>query len=184
MGGGLWCPLTSAMKPQQQEATLGKNFWHQFTTVVVLKQNMRQMTQSEEDTKLRTALENMRYAACTKDDILFLNTLVAKNLQRNVVTDPEFRNVSVITAWNNQKDEFNEQGSARFEADNKQRLTDFYSIDSLGPQYENGPKKKRDKHVNDRHVICLPNFKKLYGIVLHVAVKISLRSYHYVSECR
>ena len=27
----------SAMKPRQQEATLGKIFWHQFTTVVILK---------------------------------------------------------------------------------------------------------------------------------------------------
>ena len=72
-------------------------------TVVILKQNMKQITQSEEDTKLCTALENMQYAACTKDDILFLNTLVVKNLQRNVLTDPEFRNVSVITAWNKSK---------------------------------------------------------------------------------
>lgn len=37
----------SAMKPQQQEATLGKIFWHQFTTVVILKQDMRQTKQSE-----------------------------------------------------------------------------------------------------------------------------------------
>ena len=140
----------SAMKPRQQEATLGKIFWHQFTTVVILKQNMRQTTQSKEDTKLRTALENMRYAACTQDDIVFLNTLVAKNLRSHVFTDPEFRNVSVITAWNNQKDEFNEQGSARFGTDNDQQLTDFYSIDSLGPQDEKRQKKRQTRRRQPR----------------------------------
>ena len=141
---------SSAMKSHQQEATLGKIFWHQFTTVVILKQNMRQTTQSEEDTKLRTALENMRYAACTENDVVFLNTLVAKNLQSDVFTDPEFRNVSVITAWNSQKDEFNEQGSVRFEADSNQPLTDFYSIDTLGAQDENSPKTKR-RQTGDLH---------------------------------
>ena len=137
----------SAMKPRQQEATLGKIFWHQFTTVVILKQNMRQTAQSKEDTKLRTALENMRYAACTQEDIAFLNTLVAKKSQKDtaIFTDPEFRNVSVITAWNNQKDQFNERGSARFAADNKQQLTNFYSIDSLGPQDENGRTKNKKR---------------------------------------
>ena len=32
--------------------------WHQVTTVVILKENMRQKTQTAEDNKLRTALEN------------------------------------------------------------------------------------------------------------------------------
>ena len=73
----------------------------------------------------------------------FLKSLVAKDSRRNIFKDPEFRNVSVITAWNNHKDEFNEQGSARFESDTKQTLTDFYSIDSLGPQDENSPRKRK-----------------------------------------
>ena len=99
---------------------------------------MRQTTQSEEDAKLRTALENMRYAACTQEDIIFLNTLVPKNSQNDttVFTHPEFRNVSIITAWNNHKDQFNELGCARYAEDYKQQLTNFYSIDSLGPQDE------------------------------------------------
>ena len=42
---------------------------------------MRQTTQSKEGTKIRTALENMHYAACTQDDITFLNTLVVKKTQ-------------------------------------------------------------------------------------------------------
>ena len=53
----------------KQESVIGKAVWHQFTTVVILRQNMRQKTQSKEDAKFRTALENMRYKMCTTDDI-------------------------------------------------------------------------------------------------------------------
>jgi hypothetical protein len=109
-----------SMKPRDQEATLGKIFWHQFTTVVLLKKNMRQKTQSEADARLRTALENMRYGDCTKEDIDFLNSRVADKVDKDLFKDPRFRNVSVITAWNSQKDRFNEQGSARFAADHGQ----------------------------------------------------------------
>ena len=35
---------------------------------------MRQTNQSEDDVKLRTALENMRYKSCTPEDITFLRT--------------------------------------------------------------------------------------------------------------
>jgi len=38
---------------------------------------MRQKTQTVEDAKLRTALENMRYAACTPEDIKFLKSRIA-----------------------------------------------------------------------------------------------------------
>lgn len=47
-----------------QENTMGKILWHQFTIIVILKQNMQQQTQSKEDSKLCTALENMQYGAC------------------------------------------------------------------------------------------------------------------------
>ena len=49
----------------EQKASIGKALWHQFTTVVILKENMRQKSQTPEDAKLRTALENLRYKACT-----------------------------------------------------------------------------------------------------------------------
>ena len=42
-----------------QQAAIGKALWHQITTVVILRENMRQKVQSTEDAKLRTALENM-----------------------------------------------------------------------------------------------------------------------------
>ncbi|KIJ28100.1 hypothetical protein M422DRAFT_190190 [Sphaerobolus stellatus SS14] len=42
-----------------QEVALGKTLWHQFITVVILQQNMRQTSMLQEDFKYRTALENM-----------------------------------------------------------------------------------------------------------------------------
>jgi hypothetical protein len=47
---------------------------------MILRQNMRQTTQTEDDAKLQTTLENMRYAACTVDDIRFLHTRIAGRL--------------------------------------------------------------------------------------------------------
>jgi hypothetical protein len=38
---------------------------------------MRQTEKSPEDSKLRTALENMRYKACTAEDIAFLHTRIS-----------------------------------------------------------------------------------------------------------
>jgi len=56
---------------QLQEATVGKSLWHLFTTVVILHQNMCQRSQSAQDASLRTALEKMRYKACTQSDLVF-----------------------------------------------------------------------------------------------------------------
>ena len=61
----------------EQKASIGKALWHQFTTVVILKENMRQKSQTPEDAKLRTALENLRYKACTADDIQLIQSRVA-----------------------------------------------------------------------------------------------------------
>ena len=63
------------MSKRDQESMIGKILWHQITTVVILTRNMRQTKMSEEDKKFRTALNNMRYAACTEDDLEFLKTL-------------------------------------------------------------------------------------------------------------
>ena len=62
--------IASSMK--SQEEAIGKALWHQVTTVVILRQNVRQKVQSLLDSQLRTALENMRYKACTPEDIRFL----------------------------------------------------------------------------------------------------------------
>ena len=97
------------------EEAIGKAVWHQVTTVVILRQNMRQKVQSLLDSQLRTALENMRYKACTPEDIRFLRTRISLNLPgRPSICDDNFRNVSIITAKNLHKDEINKLGASRF----------------------------------------------------------------------
>ena len=121
-----------ASDKKSQEEAIGKALWHQITTVVILRQNMRQNKQSPEDTKLRTALENMRYKACTPDDICFLRTLVSSEQPgRMSVCSNDFRNVSIITGTNLHKDEINRLGAIRFAQETDQELTDFYSDDTV-----------------------------------------------------
>jgi hypothetical protein len=122
--------LMSRMSVKAQEETIGKALWHQVTTVVILRENMRQTTQTPDDEKLRTALENMRYKACTPDDITFLRTRIAGTVSgRPKLAQKRFRNVSIITAWNAHKDRINQLGSERFAMETNQTLVTFYSKD-------------------------------------------------------
>jgi hypothetical protein len=83
--------IASSIK--SQEEAIGKALWHQVVTVVILRQNMRQKVQSALDNKLRTALENMRYKACTSEDIIFLRSRISSNIQsRPSICDDNFRN--------------------------------------------------------------------------------------------
>ena len=117
---------------KSQEEAIGKALWHQINTVVILRQNMRQKKQSLEDTKLRTALENMRYKACTADDVNFLRSLVSSEQPgRSSACNSDFRNVSIIIGTNLQKDEINRLGAIRFAQETNQDLTDFYSDDTV-----------------------------------------------------
>ena len=117
---------------QDQEAAIGKALWHQVTTVVILRQNMRQCAQSAEDAQFREALTNMRYKACTPNDIAFLKKRISSELPgRASVNQKNFRNVSIITNLNSQKDEINRLGSLRFAAETGQKLTHLFSIDSI-----------------------------------------------------
>ena len=125
--GALATSLTS------QEEAIGKDLWHQITTIVILRQNMRQRSQSKQDGQLRTALENMRYKACTPADIDFLYSHVSSTLpDRTNVTEESFIGVPIITALNIHKDEINAISAERFAGQNNQELTDFYSDDSIG----------------------------------------------------
>ncbi|KAJ7697463.1 hypothetical protein B0H17DRAFT_866647, partial [Mycena rosella] len=93
---------------------------------------MRQQDKTPEDDKLRTALENMRYGACTPEDPDFLRTRVAGFRPEDPkLFSSDFRNVSIITARNSQKDMLNQLGAQRFAADNKQTLVDFCSVDRV-----------------------------------------------------
>jgi hypothetical protein len=121
--------LSSDIK--SQEEAVGKALWHQVTTVVILRQNMRQKEQSVDDAKLRTALENMRYKACTVEDINFLRTRISSNLPNCAsICDSAFRDVSIITGTNLHKDEMNRLGALRFAQETGQDLIDFFSDDS------------------------------------------------------
>ena len=121
----------NSMSKRNQESAIGKILWHQITTVVILTQNMRQTEMSEDDKKFRTALSNMRYALCTEDDLEFLDTLSLNGCKGNKSLS-DFKNVSIITSLNTQKDQINESCSIRFAQDTGQQLTHFFSIDMLG----------------------------------------------------
>ncbi|KAF8809213.1 hypothetical protein BYT27DRAFT_7094604 [Phlegmacium glaucopus] len=124
---------------RDQEAAIGKALWHflelnrhQITTVVILRQNMRQKTQTPDDARLREALSNMRYKACTPDDIAFLRSRISSEIEgRSSANEKQFRNVSVITTLNLPKDVINDLGSQRFAAETGQELMTFYSEDTV-----------------------------------------------------
>ena len=173
----------SGLRPGGQEATVGKALWHQITTVVVLRKNMRQKTQSSADALLRKALINMRYAKCTPEDISFLRTLQAgQRPDQPKISAKEFRNVAIICGRHTQKDQINSMGCERFAEDTGQELTDFYSIDKRGKDIDpaSGDKKKKkttsEKYSTnelqfvDQHEI----WKLRHGSTENVAGKLSL----------
>ncbi|KAL1750006.1 hypothetical protein FB107DRAFT_224609, partial [Schizophyllum commune] len=124
---------------------IGKAMWHQVTTVVILSENMRMRSATSEDRAMARALANMRYAACTPDDIDFLRSrVVGSNPCSPSLNDPKFRDVSIITAWNSEKDAFNELGAKRFAEDTGQELTSFYSCDKRASE-DTIPAKKKNK---------------------------------------
>lgn len=112
-----------------QENIIGKAIWHQFTTVIILRQNMRQKTQTTEDGKFRKALENMRFKACTQEDISFIRSLVVKPDTDRSLSNPDFRNVSIITALNAYRDKINIIGCDRFAQEHDEEIHTFYSVD-------------------------------------------------------
>ena len=170
---------TVATDIKSQEEAVGKALWHQVTTVVILRENMRQKKQSTEDGKLRTCLENMRYKACTPDDIAFLRTRISSSVPgRPSICHEWFRDVSIITGTNLYKDEINRLGAIRFAQETGQSLTDFFSDDSprvtqadsdevkgvkrvaeLTSEMKNGlwsqPPSSTDKHIAGKLSLCV-----------------------------
>ncbi|KAJ7156498.1 hypothetical protein C8R43DRAFT_883881 [Mycena crocata] len=98
----------------------------------MLRQNMRQQAKTPDDDKMRTALQNMRFGACTPEDIKFLESRIAGFRPENPKLNTKaMRNASIITGRNAQKDVLNKMGAERFARDTKQKLVDFYSIDRV-----------------------------------------------------
>ena len=74
----------------------------------------------------------MHYKACTPEDIRFLRTHISSNLHnRPSICDDNFWNVSIITAKNLHKDEINRLSAIQFAQETGQKLTKFYSEDSV-----------------------------------------------------
>ncbi|KAF5317458.1 hypothetical protein D9758_018660 [Tetrapyrgos nigripes] len=140
MGGeytALYSRNGDGLSNKEQEQSIGRSLWHGFTTVVILRQNMRQKEQTPADARFRTALENMRYKSCTMDDIAFLNTRLSSNISgMRSVCDSLFRDLPIITALNNHKDQINQTGTERFAIESGQKLLDFYSEDTILPVKE------------------------------------------------
>lgn len=149
--GSIGAYAHSRLTVYNQESAIGKALWHQVTTVVILRENMRQKQQTEDDAKFRTALENMRYKDCTADDIAFLRTRIAGPADKQPkLAEKKFRNISIITAWNAQKDRINTLGTTRFAEETGQVLEDFYSHDTWAeyePPKEGKGKRKRRRKV-------------------------------------
>ena len=180
--GNIGTQVHSGLKPGGQEATVGKALWHQITTVVILRENMRQKKQSLKDALLRKALINMRYAKCTPEDISFLRTLQAgQRPDQPKISAKEFRNAAIICGRHTQKDQINLMGCERFAEDTGQELTNFYSIDKRGKGIDpaSGNKKKKktsekyssnDLQFEDQHEI----WKLRHGSTENFAGKLSL----------
>ncbi|KAJ3768052.1 hypothetical protein FB446DRAFT_651098 [Lentinula raphanica] len=91
---------------------------------------MRMSGEGSSDEKYRLALENMRYKACTRSDILFLNTLISSNAPgRPSARFEPWRSAPIIVGENKYKDEINRLGTLRFASENLQKLFRFYSDD-------------------------------------------------------
>ena len=60
-------------------------------------------------------------------------------LKQPNIAKKRFRNVSIITELNSQKDQLNKLGSLRFETETGQKLTDFYSVGELGGGHYTAP---------------------------------------------
>ena len=114
-----------------QEEAIGKAIWHQITTVVILRQNIRQSRQSAEDAMMWTTLKNLRYKACTPADVNFWRTkILSESPGRSSICNKDFRDISIITGTNLQKDEIDRFGVICFAQETSQDLVDFYSEDT------------------------------------------------------
>ncbi|KAH7880292.1 uncharacterized protein C8R40DRAFT_1033086, partial [Lentinula edodes] len=156
--GGESVSLYSYRKPSDagkyngQCATIGKALWHNITHVVILRKNMRNTGMTDSDLKFRKALENMRYKACTKDDISFLNTLISSKAPgRPFIGVQPWRNAPIIVGENKYKDEINRLGCLRFSADTGQKLTNFYSDDTTSSNINIGQRPATKKTNIHKH---------------------------------
>jgi hypothetical protein len=104
---------------------------------------------------MQAVTKHMRFASCTKDDLQYLQSrTIGKGPNRPTFARSEFRNVSIITAFNAQKDKINELGTAKFAREHGQDLTTFYSDDSVAVNAGDSERKPKDVNtVKARKII-------------------------------
>lgn len=126
-------PWSSSSTLSAQHNTIGKALWHEFVNVMLLRENMRQAGMTDEDVRFRTALNNMRYCRCTKEDIeLILSRVWLPTLANGGWIPERFRGVSVITALNAERDAVNAIGVTDFAQRHGKQLYYFHSLDKWG----------------------------------------------------
>lgn len=147
-----------------QKNMLGRAVWQMFTTAVILRKNMRQKGLTRADIGFRRALDNMRFNACTIEDIELLNTRVAGTEPGQPhLGQPCFRNVSIITAWNIHRDAINEVCSARFALEQQVPLHYFYSVDKIAMERDETSftkSQKAEKKKRRQLVDVSPNLRQ------------------------
>ncbi|KAI0682431.1 hypothetical protein C8T65DRAFT_713946 [Cerioporus squamosus] len=123
----------------------------QFTTVVILHQNMHQNGMSDDDIHFRTALKNMQFARCMKEDIALLMRHVQSSQGPSEMGHDHFRDVSIITAWNANRDAINAERVRDFAKACELPVRSFFSSDLWGKN-KDGASNCQVQHLNDSTV--------------------------------
>jgi len=129
--GNIGTNTSVATNPRGQKTILGKILWHHFTTVVLLRQNMRQNTSSKEDDRFRVMLGNLRYKNCTIEDLDYLQSRTVAGAHKQHLITTKFKDVPIITGRNIQRDKINLLCSEKYISERSLEHHDFYSIDKL-----------------------------------------------------
>ncbi|PPQ97805.1 hypothetical protein CVT26_012849 [Gymnopilus dilepis] len=141
--------LAPRSKVRDQEDFLGRAIWHQFTTVIMLTQNMRQLKQSPRDKAFRRCLTNMRYCACDEEDLAFLDSLIVKDDESaSKPLDHNFRHAAIITSFNAFRDRINDVGVERFAREHNETVHHFYSEDSIAEFTIDAASKRKKKYID------------------------------------
>jgi hypothetical protein len=92
---------------------------------------MRQLGDDKDEIVFRTALENLRYNACTQSDIDLIKSRITYPNSGLSIDTGAFKNVAIITSQNMEKDFINEASSVRFALEHGHELSQFHSVDTI-----------------------------------------------------
>ncbi|KIM35720.1 hypothetical protein M413DRAFT_50015, partial [Hebeloma cylindrosporum] len=139
---------------KSQEEAIGKALWHQVTTVVILRKNMRQQKVSDANKQFRKLLENLRYKSCAAEDIAFCRSLITSTVPGNhCITDDEFRNTSIITGRNIHKDEINRVGKSNATGKKGRHVGNI--TDEIQQSLWDQPPSSTDKLIAGKLSLCI-----------------------------